>query len=271
MTTVSIIVPCYNHGLFLQDALNSVRKILTPYPYEIIIINDGSTDEHTTKVLNSLEEEGYQILHQQNQGLAAARNNAISIAKGKFIIPLDSDNKLHKNYLTKAVEILEDKPEVDVVYGNPVFFGDEEGVKSIGEFSISKILACNYIDACSVFRKKLWEKLGGYDGNMPAMGNEDWEFWIHAFFKGAKFIYLNELCFYYRVLATSMTMTTTRPGGIMNTEYIYKKHALPIIHQLVRDLNNHMLLSDYLKKYRYRAAFKLAAGYKNLNDTVQLS
>lgn len=271
MVIVSIIIPCYNHGQYLMEALKSISDAVTSYSYEIIIVNDGSTDEHTLTVLSWVEQEGYQVIHQPNGGLAAARNNAISMAKGKYIIPLDSDNKLHQNYLTKAIELLEKNPDIDIVYGNPILFGDKEGVITVGKFSISKIIKINYIDACAVFRKITWEKVSGYDGNMPAMGNEDWEFWIHAFFKGATFLYVNEVCFYYRVLANSMTVTTTIPGLVKNSEYIYQKHYCPIIYALLKSLDNHILLTNYLKGYRFRAAIKLAAGFKNLNDSVDLS
>ena len=83
------------------------------------------------------------------------------------------------------------------------------------------MLGDNYIDACAVFRKTVWEEVGGYDGNMPAMGNEDWEFWIHIFFKKGVFYYLDQPCFYYRVSSTSMRVSVTEPGIFMRTGILY--------------------------------------------------
>jgi len=74
----------------------------------------------------------------------------------------------------------------------------------------------NHVDACVVVRKEMCVKTGGYDGNMPSMGNEDWELWINLFLKGGKFFYLNTTCFYFRVLSNSMSATTTRPGFEVN-------------------------------------------------------
>jgi hypothetical protein len=80
---------------------------------------------------------------------------------------------LHKNYLTKAVLILDKHSYVDIVYGKRMYFGDEEGLGALGEFSFSRIINYNYIDACAVFRRNIWSKVGGYDGSMPGMGHED--------------------------------------------------------------------------------------------------
>jgi glycosyltransferase involved in cell wall biosynthesis len=79
------------------------------------------------------------VIHQSNQGLAAARNRAIAAASAKYILPLDSDNKLHRNYLTRAVEILDVHPSLDVVYGNPILFGEESGVRRVGPFEFGKL------------------------------------------------------------------------------------------------------------------------------------
>jgi glycosyltransferase involved in cell wall biosynthesis len=89
---ISIIIPCYNQGQYILDAISSVEQYPDNSVYEIIIINDGSTDEISITVLKSLEEKGYHVLNQNNQGLSMARNNGIAIAKGKYILPLDADS-----------------------------------------------------------------------------------------------------------------------------------------------------------------------------------
>src|SRR5258706_5799107 len=171
---VSIITPCYNHGNYLDEAIASI-----PYSdigsgeIEHIIINDGSTDKQTIDKLNELQRKGYNVINQNNLGLAAARNNGISGAKGKYIIPLDCDNKLHPNYFTRAIDILEKFESIDVVYGNAQFFGNENILYRPGQFNIVAMLKKNCIDACAVYRKSMWNKTGGYDEDMPAMGNED--------------------------------------------------------------------------------------------------
>lgn len=257
---VSIIIPCYNHGIYIEEAINSVEELHISTSYEIIIIDDGSTDDHTKNVLLALKKAGYKVIEQANQGLAAARNNAIHEAKGAYILPLDSDNKVHENYLTKAFAILKKNTEVDVVYGNPFFFGDIEGLHVVGEFDITKMLVVNHIDACALFRKDLWVKLGGFDASMPTMGNEDWEFWINAYFNGAKFFFLNDLCFFYRTSNNSMSVTTTRPGFISNRNYIYQKHGVSIVNLLSQERD---LLIEERRRLSYIKAHPLKAFIKN--------
>lgn len=240
-----------------MEALESIETAKGEYAFEIIIINDGSTEQLTKEVLGNVEKQGYQVINQPNQGLAAARNNAIMAAKGKYILPLDADNKLHKNYF-KAIDVLDKNNSVDVVYGNPILFGDEEAVKETTGFEIEKLLHYNYIDACAVFRKTVWEKVNGYDGNMPAMGNEDWEFWWSVFFIKGVFVHLNEPCFYYRVRNDSMSITTTKPGFAQNKRYLYSKHGQNLINFYLE----RKATVDYINNNRTKTIIKLMLGQK---------
>src|SRR5262245_33102094 len=114
---LSIVIPCYNQGNYLKEALDSVEMYDGNYLYEIIIINDGSTEVDTIRILGELREKGYTILNQNNQGLSMARNNGIAFAKGKFFLPLDADNKIRPAYIEKGIAILEKNSNVGVVYG----------------------------------------------------------------------------------------------------------------------------------------------------------
>ena len=221
---LSIIIPCYNHGLYLREALNSIEECKKKYAVEVIIMNDGSTDENTKQVLQEVEKEGYTVLNQANQGLAKARNNAIKLSKGKYILPLDSDNKVHEPYLNKAIWILEENPEYSIVYSDTNKFGEEQGMWKRGPFNLQKLMFSNQIDACAVYRREVWEDLGGYDDKMPVMGYEDWDFWLRASFKGYKFFYLEEIGFEYRVLGTSMIKSVTQQKSAAVMDYLLDKH-----------------------------------------------
>jgi glycosyltransferase involved in cell wall biosynthesis len=82
---LSIVIPCFNDGQFLKEAIASVEACPDQI-YEIIIINDGSTDLLTRQVLNELRSNGYQVVDQSNQGAAAARNTGVRLAKGDYIL-----------------------------------------------------------------------------------------------------------------------------------------------------------------------------------------
>src|SRR4051812_30462131 len=97
---VSIIIPCYNSGKYLPEALDSISAYPDKGMYEVIIINDGSTDELTLSLLNNLQQNGEHIvLHQENKGPAAARNAGVKMAKAPYLLFLDSDNKIESNYI----------------------------------------------------------------------------------------------------------------------------------------------------------------------------
>lgn len=256
MCLVSIITPCYNHGKYLDDAVASIDRKSLSYELEHIIVNDGSTDPFTLEKLIQLENTEVIILHQDNLGLAAARNNAIKMARGKYILPLDSDNKLHEHYLINAVNMMEQDNTIDVVYGDSLFFGEENRLRKNRPFDIVRQLNSGYIDACAIYRKTVWEQVGGYDGNMPVMGSEDWEFWVGAFFKGAKLVYLDKLCFYYRVTPESMNRNITQFGFDRNRDYILRKYA----HELYSFYQKYYHKIGYFKRNRFMSAISHLLG-----------
>jgi len=199
----SIIIPCHNDGKYLREAIQSVEPC-DENLYQAIIVNDGSTDAETLKILSQLEAKNYTVIHQTNKGLGAARNTGINQATGAYILPLDSDNRIHPAYLTLSLEIFERDAKVGVVYGNAQFFGEQRGVWQVPEFEAERFLIGNFIDACAVFRREVWEQAGGFDEKMPQQGWEDWDFWVSAAEKGWTFEHLNKVVFDYRVRADSM-------------------------------------------------------------------
>ena len=204
MPKISIIIPCYNHGHFIREALESVEQCNDKSLYEIIIVNDGSTDSYTNELMQQLQKEGYHVINQKNQGLGATRNNGIRAAAGEYILPLDSDNKIRPEYIYKSIEILDNQPGIAMVYGDAQFFGDKDKRHVVGDFNLQQLMLENNIDACAVYRKSVWEAVGGYDEKMPAMGFEDWDFWLNLSFNNYKFHYVNEILFDYRILGNSM-------------------------------------------------------------------
>ena len=224
LPTISIIIPCYNHGEYLREAINSVERCSDKDLYEIIILNDGSTDKHTIEVLQQLSREGYNVINQPNQGLGAARNNAIKTAVGKYILPLDSDNKIRPEYIYESIKILDEQSEIAMVYGDSEYFGDKTGTRRTGEFNLQKIMIGNYIDACAVYRRSVWETLGGYDETMPLMGMEDWDFWLNMSLNSYQFHYIPKVLFDYRVLKNSMLNSINSGKAVELGEYMQKKY-----------------------------------------------
>ncbi len=217
---VSIIITCYNLGAYLEEALRSI-----PAGCEVIVIDDGSTDAETVQVLNGLDTQRYTVVRQANTGLATARNNGIRMAKGPYIVPLDADNRLRDAMVERSVAVLDARPDVDIVYGDAYYFGDEEKRWVVGDYDFKLLVERNRIDACACFRKGLWERLGGYDEHMPVMGYEDWDFWLRASAQGAAFHYVPEMLFDYRVRGGSMLGNTMRNRALL-VDYIFGKKEL---------------------------------------------
>lgn len=259
---VSVVTPCYNHGQYLDEAINSIPYDKLDYEVEHIIVNDGSTDTYTNQKINEISDPRIKVIQKQNEGLSAARNTGINVAQGKYIIPLDADNKLHENYFTKAVSILEQQDTVDVVYGNFNFFGAENGIYKAGAFDLPRLLKNNYIDACAVIKKDVFNKFSVYDTKM-LHGFEDWELWINLYLNGAVFFYLNDIGFYYRVTAGSMLKNITTPRAKEIREYIYQKHASGIIEFfLAKARDQHVATARYYyaKKHPVKTIIKLLLG-----------
>ena len=225
MPRISIIIPCYNQGHYLEDALQSVWQYEDKSIYEIIIVNDGSTEALTLNKLKELSDKGCNIINQSNKGLGAARNTGVKAATGEYVLPLDSDNKIRPEYISESIKLLDGDPTLDVVYGNAEYFGEKAGVWESGDFNLQRLMIENYIDACVVYRKSTWEKLGGYDEKMPVMGYEDWDFWLQIAFRNGKFKYVNKVMFDYRYAAKSMIRSVQSDKFSMINEYMEKKHS----------------------------------------------
>ena len=170
---VSIIIPTYNRAEFLLDALESVRQ-QSKKPFEIIVVDDGSTD-HTRKVLfESTFKVNY--IYQKNCGPAAARNKGVAVATGDVIAFLDDDDLLLPHALELCVGHLERKAAfgVDVVFG---IVRRVENIKKVkGKLTYKRVLETwsDRILCCGVFRKKVFDRVGLFDQTLFFQEDDDW-------------------------------------------------------------------------------------------------
>lgn len=199
---VSVVIPCYNHGVFLDEAVDSV--LAQSYrDFEIVVVNDGSTDPYTVELLNRYHRPQTRVLHTPNSGLSAARNNGIASAAGTYILPLDADDKIAPGYMEKAVAVLEARPEVGVVYCDEMMFGERQGLWRIPPYDATALLFDNLIFPAAFYRRSDWEKTGGYSSRF-VYGWEDWDFWLSMSKLGKEVVKLPEPLYYYRIRNGSM-------------------------------------------------------------------
>ncbi len=232
---VSIVIPCFNQGIYLPDAVESAQRC-APGLCEIIIVNDGSDDPETRRVIEGFSKKGIHVLNQKNQGLASARNNGIRASSGRYILPLDSDNKIRPDFVERAAALLDREPKAAAVYGDVNFFEERTGVLELPPFDLTQTLVSNYIDACAVIRRTVWEICGGYDAAMPYQGMEDWDLWLSVAERGWKIEHLPGVSFDYRIRSNSMLAGLKKDPEKFkrNVSYMFQKHHLLIQEQLER-------------------------------------
>jgi glycosyltransferase involved in cell wall biosynthesis len=203
MSRVSIVIPCFNGGEHLGDAVRSALD-QTYTDIEVIIVDDGSTDPVTKQVLAGASWPRTRIIHQANAGPSAARNRAIREATGEFILPLDADDTIEPEYVAKAVAVLEAQPEVGVVYCKATKFGAEQGPWNLPVYTLRELVIDNVIFVTALYRKSDWADVGGYNESLRH-GVEDYEFWVKVVNKGRKVVQLDERLFNYRTQEKSRT------------------------------------------------------------------
>lgn len=254
---ISVIIPCYNQGIYLDECLQSVLdQIYTNW--ECIVVNDGSTDNTEELALKWTKKDSrYKYLYKKNGGLSSARNAGIEKAKGEFILPLDADDKISSDYIKLALEAFQKDSELKLVYCKAEKFGKINSLWKLEPFSLKNLAETNIIFCSGIYKKKDWNNIGGYDTNM-IYGLEDWEFWIHLLKNGGEVFTINKICFYYRVKNVSMITNLNQFQQKEMIKYISIKHVDFFIKYLgtFHDLNNKIniekkLLESKLKSKKY--------------------
>lgn len=251
---VSVVVPCYNHGNFLEETVQSVLHS-TYSPLEIIIVNDGSTD-HSEEVAMELTRQHQNVLYilQKNSGPAAARNRGIAMARGIYILPLDADDLISPHYIEKAVELME-REQAKVVYCEAEFFGERSGKWNLPAFSVRLLARENMIFCSALYRKEDWLRCGGYDETMT-WGWEDWEFWISMLEEGGVVRKLPDVHFFYRVGKNSRRKSTNRLAKVKTVQLINRKHRTFVYEQLSGPLRINRSLSRITNLFLKNVLFR---------------
>jgi glycosyltransferase involved in cell wall biosynthesis len=247
MKLISCVIPCYNHGAYLEEAVESV--LAQSYSnLEIVIVNDGSTEPYTIDVLSSFDRPRCRVIHTENKGLPAARNNGIKHTSGEYICCLDADDRYHPEYFKKAAEIL--NQDIGQRYGAvPAwvrFFGSRDTVwKTIGSnnkgFTPYLQGIRNNIQSATLFRRICWEKAGGFDESMT-LGYEDWDFWLRMLDLGYEWYCLEEVLIYYRQKDQSMVTQADALRSLIlkkmieKNNHFYAKHLVSIVLELDNEI-----------------------------------
>ena len=218
---ISIIIPCYNDWKYIEDTINSALN-QSYENKEIIVVDDGS-DIKTKEALKNLSQKVDKIIVQENRGLAAARNSGIKASNGSLILPWDADDLFQKDFLKRALDIITSNSLIKIVSCKAERF-DETG--KIDNYtprggSLNNFLFANSAFATSLFYRKEWDRVGGYDENLT--GYEDWEFFIRLLKDGGEAFIIDEVMFYYRQRLNSLRIQSNSKSNDL-WMYIFLKH-----------------------------------------------
>jgi len=206
---VSVYVVNHNYGNYLPQALESVFA-QTFTDYEILLIDDGSTDGSQKIVEQYVEHERVFPVIQQNKGLTVTNNIALRMARGKYIMRLDADDYLDPNALMVLTTALENDPKVGLVF--PDFYEvDETGniLNLVRRHDFERVTMMDQPahGACSLIRRKLLQEIGGYDESNSCQ--DGYDLWIR-FIQRFQVKNVNLPLFYYRQHGKSLTRNERR-------------------------------------------------------------
>ena len=265
---VSVIIPCYNQGRFLAETLDSViRQTFTHW--EVIVVNDGSVDDSEQIALCYAEKDKrIRYVYQENQGVSVARNNAVRYAKGKYLLPLDGDDKIGEDYLAKAIDYLENHPECKVFYCRAEKFDEETGPVEAYYTDYKSMLLYNSLFNSIVFRTADFEKIGGYDETFRE-GWEDWEFSIRLLADGGEVFQSSEVMFFYRFHNKTQESRTIGADKVADRlmDAIYVKHHQVYNRFFPNGIKANRILEDYYPSKEALSYYE--AEYCKLKEKMQ--
>lgn len=224
---VSIVISCYNRKDFIAETLNSCL-CQTFRDFEIVIVDDGSTDNSLSIIKPYIMLPNVTVIRQQNGGPGSARNRGILNAKGKYILPLDSDDMLRQDHLQLMVDVMGDRE--DLIVTSWLRLMNEDGLIQNAPWahvptSYKDATTRNFCICCSMFSKTSWQKINGYDENRVLIGREDWDFWIRLYQSGCQVHVIEDYLLLYRIHGDSLSLgsgTKMKDAG----NYLRSKHPI---------------------------------------------
>lgn len=223
METISVVIPLYSYGEYLREAFESVCG-QSIKPHEIIIVSDGCIDngvEIVKQLKDEHPEQNVIIIEKENGGLSSARNAGIKVATGKYIMSFDADDIMKPDCLKEHLKLA---GEDCFVTCGLMAFGNDTYTAFPKVATIPVLLKTNVVYSNSLFPKKMWEDVGGFDeAEIMRYGWEDRLFWLEALGKG----YTSKISTYVALLwrrhGNNMSETLANPHAKELQDYIYNK------------------------------------------------
>ena len=272
-TLISIIIPCYNHGSFLGETLESVL-CQTHGNWECIIVNDGSTDQ-TEEISRfyCFKDQRIKLVNKENGGLSSARNAGLKESKGALIAFLDADDRWEAGKLKNQLSFFINGT-ADIVFSDYCFF-DKKKVFPHNEapvpalFNLSDFIARNPCRASSssvMITRAVFKKVGFFDLNLRSL--EDLDYWFRCFLQGFRFVFSEQKDVFLRKHDSSMQTNFIK---MFFYHFILLEKQLNYIEKYTQNVNKkeiQLAINDRLSKMRWYA---LQARRRDLAISVHLS
>lgn len=262
---VAVVITCYELGRTLEEAVDSVRGQTQP-PEEIVVVDDGSRDPFTIHVLERLsEDDDIRMIRSHHAGPAHARNTGVESSVAPLVVLLDADDVFEPDYLERAAGLLTEHPELSFVCCALQAFGRASYRWTPPPYSVGEAIgrgACGHIS--TVFRRDVWEAVGGFDPALVAY--EDVDFWLCALELGFRGEIVDEALLRYRVRRGSRYH-----GVVVQGDYLRAKTQLLDKHRALVAANGEDVfasLLDFQRELRGHSR-ALAAERRNAREQLQ--
>jgi glycosyltransferase involved in cell wall biosynthesis len=218
---ISVVITCYNYARYLSEAVESViHQTITNW--EIIIVNDGSTDESKSVAERLIVENPGRFIHlinQDNSGHPAhSRNTGIFESRGYYVLPLDADDVICPTMLEECLAAFNNNHDVSIVYTDRLDFDGVDQIVNALDYNFFKLKYGNHLSYCALFKRKVWEDVGGYQ----AVGYEDWDFWVSAGVAGHFGFRIDKPLFMYRRHDTGRFQQDKSHDDLLSAEIIIR-------------------------------------------------
>jgi glycosyltransferase involved in cell wall biosynthesis len=237
---ISVIIPCYNMGATIEDTVGSVLAQTRPAA-EMVIVDDGSTDILTRQTLARMDHPRISVIRIEHGGVAAARNHGVNRSRSPYIVLLDADDVLAADYLEKAATRLDADEGLSFVSCCVQAFEGASYLWKPPLCTAVEALTHGTVHISTMFRRSLWDAVGGFDPTLPAY--EDMDFWLKAIAIGLRGEVLEEPLLFYRARRNSRYHRGIEPET-------YQAAMKTII-----DKNMHLLNAKGLPVLRAKEAF----------------